>query len=255
MANTSTIDLNCDLGEAAGHDLELLPLVSSANIACGAHAGDAQTMAATATAARRHRVQIGAHPGHADRRHFGRREISLTPDQAASLVVSQVHFLENVIGGGISHVKLHGGLYHQVAREASLARAVASAMQRHFPAVRLVLPAGSLAVRICRDKDVTVIEEAFADRAYADNGTLLPRSRPNAVLGDHRAIARQAVRLVTERIVTSTGGRELPLHADTLCIHGDGPDPAGCLRAVRDALSAAGVVVRPPADRDSQTPR
>ena len=241
----TTIDLNCDLGEGAPHDAAVMPLVTSANIACGGHAGDEAMMAATVALARRHGSAIGAHPGHADRAHFGRRQLALTPDAAAAVVVEQVARLEAVAGGPPWHVKLHGGLYHQVAHDEPLARAVTAALADRWPGMILVAPAGSLLVAVARAAGLRVAEEAFVDRAYAADGSLVPRSEPAAIIADPRAAADRAVRLVREHAVPAIDGSLIRLRADTLCIHGDGPDPAAFAGAIREALAAAGIGVAP----------
>ena len=241
----TTIDLNCDLGEGAPHDAAVMPLVTSANIACGGHAGDEAMMAATVSLARRHGVAIGAHPGHADREHFGRRELPIAPVDAAALVVEQVARLAAVAGEPPRHLKLHGGLYHQVARDAALATAVADAIAARWPAMILVAPAGSLLVAVARAAGLRVAEEAFIDRAYAADGSLVPRSEPGAMIADPRAAADRAVRLVREHAVPAIDGSLIRLRADTLCIHGDGPDPAAFAGAIREALAAAGIGVAP----------
>jgi UPF0271 protein len=239
----ATIDLNGDLGEGAAYDAALMPLVTSANIACGGHAGDNASMAATVALARRHGVAIGAHPGHADREYFGRRSLAITPEVAAVLVVGQVERLAAIAGEPPRHVKLHGGLYHQVAHEEPLALGVAAAIAARFPGTILVAPAGSLLVAAGRRLGLAVAEEAFIDRAYAADATLVPRSQPGAVITEPHAAAERAVRLVREGSVESVDGGVVRLHADTLCIHGDGPDPAGLARAVREALGRAGIGV------------
>lgn len=239
----STIDLNCDLGEGAALDAAVMPLVTSANIACGGHAGDEATMAATVALARRHGVAIGAHPGHADREHCGRRELPIAPADAAALVVEQVARLEAVAGETPRHVKLHGGLYHQVARDVALATAVADAIAARWPTMIVIAPAGSRLVAVARARCLAVAEEAFVDRAYAADGSLVPRSQPGAVIADPRAAAERAVRLVREGVVETNDGTTLALAADTLCIHGDGPDPAAFAAAVRAELARAGIHV------------
>jgi 5-oxoprolinase (ATP-hydrolysing) subunit A len=244
-----TIDLNCDLGEGAAHDAAVMPLFSSANIACGGHAGDDATMAATVALARRHGAAIGAHPGHADREHFGRREPAITPAAAAGLVVEQMARLEAVAGTAPRHVKLHGGLYHQAARDELLAAAVSEAIAVRWPGMILVAPAGSRLVVVARARGLAVAEEAFIDRAYAADGTLLPRSQPGAMIADAASAAARAVRLAREGVVEASDGATVAIRADTLCIHGDGPDPVSLATAVRAALAVAGITVEPPAGR------
>jgi len=239
----TTIDINADVGEGAGHDAGIIPLVSSVNIACGAHAGDAATMHETVALALRHGVAIGAHPGHADPAHMGRRPLPVAPAEAAELVARQIAALEAIAGAALAHVKLHGALYHQVGDDAALAEAVAARLARSWPRLVVVAPANSVLATVVRAHGLSVAEEAFIDRAYGDDGRLVARSQPGAMLDDPAAAARQAVRLARAGRVRTVGGRDLAVRADTLCVHGDGPDPVGCLRAVRVALAAAGIDV------------
>lgn len=238
-----SIDLNADVGEGAGHDARLMRFISSANIACGAHAGDDATMVATVALARRHGVAIGAHPGHADRASFGRREIAVRPEVAAVLVVEQVARLADIAGAMPRHVKLHGGLYHQVARDACLAAAVSDAIAHRWPGMMLVAPAGSQLVDVARARGLAVSEEAFVDRAYASDDTLVPRSEPGATITDPIAAAARAVRLACEGIIEAIDGTRLAISADTLCLHGDGPNAVAIAEAVQAALAAAGIAV------------
>ena len=244
-ADRAAVDLNCDLGEGSAHDPALMPLATSVNIACGGHAGDEATMAAAAGLAREHGVAIGAHPGHPDREHFGRRELAITPREAARLVVEQIERLAAVIGRPPRHVKLHGGLYHQVGRDERLAEAVVDAVTGRWPEMMLFALAGSRLAAVARARGLSVAEEAFVDRAYAADGTLLPRSQPGATLGDAGSAAARVVKLVREGRVEAADGTSLAIRADTLCIHGDGPDPVGFARAVREAIAAAGIALRP----------
>jgi UPF0271 protein len=186
-------------------------------------------------------VAIGAHPGHADREHFGRRQLPITPEAAAVLVVEQVARLAAVAGEPPRHVKLHGGLYHQVAHDAALATAVADGLAARWPDTILVAPAGSLLVSVARALGLAVAEEAFIDRAYRADGSLLARSEPGAVIADPQEAAERAVRLVREGSVAAIEGGEASVRADTLCLHGDGVDPVGLAKAVREGLGAAGI--------------
>ncbi|MFM8414445.1 MAG: 5-oxoprolinase subunit PxpA [Planctomycetota bacterium] len=238
------IDLNCDLGEGGPHDAAVMPLVTSANVACGGHAGDETTMAVAVGLARRHGVAIGAHPGHADRQHFGRRELPITPAAAARLVVEQVERLDAIAGEPPRHVKLHGGLYHQAARDVALGSAVADALVARWPALILVAPAASPLVAVARERGLEVAEEAFIDRGYTAAGRLVPRSQAGAVITAPQTAAARAVRLVRDGLVETRDGGDLALRADTLCIHGDGSDPAALAKAVREALAEVGIAVR-----------
>jgi UPF0271 protein len=230
-----TIDLNCDLGEGAAHDAALMPLVTSANVCCGLHAGSSDLMAAAVRLALQHGVAIGAHPGHADRDHFGRREVAVTPSECAETIDAQIAAVATVAGASLHHVKLHGGLYHQVGREAPLAEAVATMLADRWP---------QLFASIARSRGLAVAEEAFIDRRYLADGGLTPRSAAGATIDDPAEAAAQAVRLAAEGVVRTIVGGELRVAADTLCIHGDGPRAIEIATAVRAALAATGIDLR-----------
>ena len=240
----STIDLNCDLGEGAAHDAALMPLVTSANVCCGLHAGSSELMTATVQLAMQHGVAVGAHPGHADRDHFGRREMAITPSECAAVIESQIAAVAAAAGAALHHVKLHGGLYHQVGREAPLAEAVATMLADRWPQLVIYAQAGSLFASIARSRGLAVAEEAFIDRRYLADGGLAPRSAAGATIDDPAEAAAQAVRLAAEGVVCTIDGGELRVAADTLCIHGDGPRVIEIATAVRAALAAAGIDLR-----------
>ena len=243
----SRIDLNCDLGEGAAHDAELMPLVTSANIACGGHAGDTETMRATVELALRHGVAIGAHPGLEDREHFGRRELPLTPADAKALVRRQIRLLDQVArscGGRVAHVKPHGALYNQAARDAALAQAVAAAVAESDPRLFLVGLAGSELVAAARALGLRMAAEAFADRTYRPDGSLTPRSQPQAMIPDEAGAVTQVLRLIREGWVRAVDGGRVAISADTICMHGDGPHAVEFARRLRAELAAAGIAVR-----------
>jgi UPF0271 protein len=251
MSRRASIDLNADVGEGCPSDGELVALVSSVNIACGAHAGDEATMRGAVELALRHGAAIGAHPGFADREHFGRREIPMAPAQAAALVVDQAMLLQKVasgLGARVGHVKLHGALYNMAARDRSLAAAVVDALaeagRRAGSQWTLVALAGSEMVSIGRARGLKVSTEAFADRSYRRDGTLTPRSDPGAVIADVDAAVRQVLRIAREGIVLSADGAEVPVEADTICLHGDSPRALSFARRIRAELAAAGIAVR-----------
>jgi UPF0271 protein len=248
-----TIDLNCDLGEGGPHDAVLMQFVSSANIACGGHAGDEETMAAAVDLARRHGVAIGAHPGYLDPVHFGRREVALSSEETAELVLRQVALLARITGPSLHHVKLHGALYASVSRDVERAGAVVAALADRWPRLVVYALAGSGFASLARNAGLAVAAEAFLDRGYAGDGSLLPRSAPGAVTCDPRVAAARALRFVQAGLVTSAAGADLAIRADTLCIHGDGADPVSIASAVRNALDKAGVIVRAPAARGERT--
>jgi UPF0271 protein len=237
------IDLNCDLGEGAGHDAELMPLITSANIACGAHAGDEATIRATCALAG-NEVSIGAHPGFADRANFGRTEQPISPGQATDLIMAQVDLFAKLVGGRLCHVKLHGALYNQVSRDAALAVAVADTLHRFRPGLILFALAGSELFRAAQARRMRVASEVFADRTYQRDGSLTPRSRPDALIHDEHAAVAQVLRMIREGVVRATDGTDVPIAADTVCLHGDGPNPVAFARQLRAELAAAGIEVR-----------
>lgn len=239
-----SIDLNCDLGEGAGNDAALMPLVTSANIACGAHAGDRRTMAETVELAIRHGVKIGAHPGHDDPASFGRLERDITPAAAGRLVLRQIEELVAVAGPRLRHVKLHGALYNQVSRDLHLAEGVAEALAGAWPDLILYALSGSQLARVASARGLRVAEEAFADRTYQPDGTLTPRTQPGAVVASESAAVAQVLDLVRRGVVCATNGRLVPVTAETICLHGDAPDAVALAGRVRAALEAAGIAVR-----------
>ncbi len=235
------LDLNCDLGEGGAHDAELMSLVTSANLACGAHAGDAATMRAAVALAQRHGVAIGAHPGFADREHFGRRELRLSPEEIRRLVRGQIEALRAL--APLRHVKPHGALYNLAARDATVARAVAEAVHDVDAALVLVGLADSVSLAAGREAGLRVAGEFFADRGYAPDGTLAPRGTPGALLGVEAAVA-QTLSFAQTGQVRATDGTDLAVEAETVCIHGDGPHALELARALRAALKAVGAELR-----------
>ena len=247
----ASIDLNADVGESFGDwrsdDAALLRSVTSASIACGGHCGDESTMRRTVDLAMDNRVTIGAHVSYADREGFGRRAVDVAPDELADLVSEQVAALQAVAtaaGSGVRYVKPHGALYNTAARDTAQAGAVVRAVLRCDPSLAVVaLPGGELA-RLAARAGLRVVGEAFLDRAYRDDGTLVPRTEPGAVLHDDREIADRAVSLALEGRVRAQTGAELDIDAATLCLHGDTDGAAGLLAAVRTALVESGVELR-----------
>jgi UPF0271 protein len=241
------IDLNADVGEGSSADDTLLAVVSSASIACGVHAGDATTMAATLAAAARHAVTVGAHPSYDDREGFGRRHVEVTPAALTAGLVVQIAALRDMAGEAgtaVTYVKPHGALYSRMATDAATAGAVLDALAE-FGDLTLLAPAGSPALDAAVARGVPVAGEAFADRAYGTDGALVPRAMPGAVIGDPSEAARRAVLLATEGTVPAVDGSRLSLEARSICVHGDTPGAAAVAGAVRAALEAAGVTVEP----------
>ncbi len=236
------VDLNCDLGEGAGHDAALMPLITSANVACGAHAGDEATMRATVALAQKHGVAVGAHPGFADRANFGRRELPVSPDDVHALVLDQVRKLRRL--GTVRHVKPHGALYNMAARDLALARAVVDAIYEVDQRLILFGLAGSHLIAVAEACGLPVVSEVFADRTYQADGSLTSRARPDAMITDENAAVAQALRMVREGRVRATDGTDVAIKADTVCLHGDGAHPVEFARKLRDELSAAGVEIK-----------
>jgi UPF0271 protein len=242
------IDLNCDLGEGAGHDVELMPLITSANIACGVHAGDEATMRATVELARRHRVAVGAHPGFADRANFGRRELAVTPTEVHDLVLAQTRALQAIAGHcdmRVMHVKPHGALYNLAARDAAIAAAVARAVGEADARLVLFGPPDSQLILAGVKCGLRVANEVFADRTYRSDGTLTPRSEPGALIADVGVAVAQVRRMVREGRVRATDGSDFVIRADTICVHGDGPHPVVFAQRLRGELIAAGIELKP----------
>ncbi|HUL52652.1 MAG TPA: 5-oxoprolinase subunit PxpA [Opitutaceae bacterium] len=244
------IDLNCDLGEGAGHDAELMPCITSANIACGGHAGDVATMRAAVALALKHGVAVGAHPGFADREHFGRRDLPLSPSDVAGQVGVQIQALQEVafdLGTVVRHVKLHGALYNRAARDRALAEAIVRIARMTAKEPVLFALAGSALERVARAyDDVRVVAEGFADRTYQADGSLTPRSQPGALIEEADAMAAQVLRMVRDGRVRATDGTDVPLAIETVCVHGDGPHAVAFVQRLARELRQAGIERRAP---------
>jgi UPF0271 protein len=242
-----TVDLNADVGE--GFDDEpLFAFVTSVNLACGAHAGDEDTMRRTIAAAHRCGLAIGAHPGWDDREHFGRRELDLPVAAIEELVAGQVCRLAAIAapeGVRLTHVKPHGALYNQAARDRAIAAAIARAIVRVDATLVLVGLAGSVLLAAAKHSGLRTAGEGFVDRGYRADGSLAPRDLPGAVTHEPGVAARRAVALARGEEVESIDGARIQVNAETLCLHGDTPGAASIARAVRAALARAGIAVRP----------
>jgi 5-oxoprolinase (ATP-hydrolysing) subunit A len=245
------IDLNCDVGESfgvyhGGNDAELLRHVTSANIACGFHAGDPAMMRKTVRLALEHNVAIGAHPGLPDLVGFGRRNMQVTPREVYEMVLYQMgalHAFVRAEGAKLSHVKPHGALYNMAARDRELATAIAEAVQRFDPSCQLVGLAGSELIHAGDALGITTVGEAFADRAYETDGSLTPRDQPFAVLCDPQEVANRVVSIVREGKVVTRQNTDLLIDARTICIHGDSPHAIHLVQAIREQLQAAKIEV------------
>ena len=247
------IDLNCDMGEIPdavfdGTQESLMPSLTSVNIACGGHAGDQRTMRATVEQALRWHLAIGAHPGYADRANFGRLELNLSAEAISDSVFEQVRSLAEIAAGcgvSLTHVKPHGALYNQAVKDRVLARAIADGVARWSRDVLLVGLAGSLMLDVFRDAGFQVAAEAFADRRYEADGTLRSRKFDDALIRNPAEAGQQALRIAEKGRVIASGGTEIAVDAQTICIHGDTPGAPEIARAVARTLRQAGVELRP----------
>ncbi len=250
----TTIDLNADLGESfgawrMGDDAGVMPWISSANIACGFHAGDADTMRTTVALCLDHGVAIGAHPSLPDLAGFGRREMHLAPNGAFGLTLYQLGALDAFARAAttrLHHVKPHGALYHMAARDRALADAIAAAVQAFDARLILVGLAGSALIDAGHALGLTTLGEGFCDRRYRADGSLTPRSEAGAVIEDADTAVAQALDIATRHTARDGNGNPVPVVADTLCIHGDRPGAAGLAERLRRALEAAGLKVSAP---------
>jgi 5-oxoprolinase (ATP-hydrolysing) subunit A len=243
------LDLNSDLGEAYGHwalgdDAALLEVVTSANVACGFHAGDPATIDRTVRTATEHGVAIGAQVSYPDLVGFGRREIDVAPDDLTADVLYQIGALEafaRAAGSRVRYVKPHGALYNRIARDPVQAAAVVDAIRRYHPALPLLTLPGSAAMRAAEEAGIPAVAEGFADRAYTAEGRLVSRREPGAVLHDPRQVATRAVVMATEGRVETVDGGQVAVQVRSLCVHGDTPGAVELAKAVRAALDEAGL--------------
>lgn len=246
------VDLNCDLGESYGAyklgvDEEILPYVTSVNIACGFHAGDPGIMHKTVDLAMKNKVAIGAHPGLPDLIGFGRRNMAISPQEAYDMAVYQIGALAGFVkaqGGRMQHVKPHGALYNMAAKSKDLARAIAEAVYKIDPELILFGLSGSELVCAGESMGLRTAHEVFADRTYQEDGSLTPRSHPDALIAGHEQAVVQVIRMVQEGRVTSQQATEVAIQADTVCIHGDGAAALAFARHIREVLERSGIVVQ-----------
>ncbi|HVA20509.1 MAG TPA: 5-oxoprolinase subunit PxpA [Candidatus Micrarchaeia archaeon] len=253
MLGARSMDLNSDTGESfgpyqLGETATLLPVVTSANVACGFHAGDPRTMAATVALARRHRVGVGAHVGYPDLVGFGRRAIAASSEEIATDVLYQIGALfafTQAEGVPLRHVKGHGALYNQAVRDERVAAALVLGVARFRQPLALVAPAGSAMAAAAEAHGLPLVWEAFCDRAYRPDGTLVPRTEPDSVLTDPGLVAARAVRLARSQEVVAADGTVITVPCATLCIHGDTAGATKVAARVRAELEAAGIALRP----------
>lgn len=246
-----SIDLNCDLGESfgsyqMGNDEAILPLITSATIACGFHAGDPSVMRRTVENAIRHNVGIGAHPGLPDLQGFGRREIAISTQEAYDLVIYQIGALQAVaksLGTTVRHMKAHGALYNMAAKSPDLAEAIVAAAKACDSDLIIVGLAGSAWVDAAKKMDMRIAQEVFADRRYEEDGSLTPRSRMDALIEDQQEAVEHVIRMVRDGMVTTRQGTRRPIQADTICIHGDGTHALEFAQAIRERFLKEGIAI------------
>ncbi|MDP4151583.1 MAG: 5-oxoprolinase subunit PxpA [Bacteroidota bacterium] len=253
-----SVDLNCDMGEGMEEDADIMPFISSANIACGYHAGDEETMRRTVDLALRHQVLVGAHPSFADRERFGRTDLleragsEETGRLLAGLAVQiadQLDLLQRICaqqGTRLHHMKPHGALYNRAAWDPVLGAIVCRAVQLFDPGIFIYGLSGSPLASIAERSGLRFVHEVFADRSYREDGKLTPRTEPNALIEDAGQAARQALVLVKDGVVKTTSGALIPLRAQTVCIHGDGPHAALFARSIREELLRNGFSIQAP---------
>ena len=243
------VDLNADLGEGSGHDNELFELISSASIATGFHAGDSDTMHAAVCAAKEHGVAVGAHPSFFDRENFGRKELKMPNEEVFDAVAYQLGIFQAIASAldvRPNHVKPHGALYNMAVRDPELADAIARAIKSVDPKLILFAPDNSELARAGEAHDVQIAREIFADRNYLNDGWLVPRTRPDALLRDPEEAAQRVLRMLREGKVHSVEGRDVDVRGETICVHGDTPGAVEFARELRTQLEREGVSIRAP---------
>jgi len=247
MFSTKTIDFNADVGEGLASDADLFPFISSANIACGHHAGDEDTMRRTVELCLRFGVAIGAHPSFADRVNFGRTEMTLPVSELKQLISAQLHLLQNIcseMGATLHHVKPHGALYNMSARDPKIACAIAESVHTFNPTLILFGLSGSHSVAEGVMAGLTTAAEVFADRTYQPDGSLTPRSQPNALITTEEDAVLQAAMMVTEQKVRAVDGTMADLIAETICLHGDGPHAVSFARKLHQLFTSCGISIQ-----------
>ena len=248
------IDINCDLGEgygafSVGNDAEIMPHITSANIACGFHAGDPVTIGKTVSLAKKNKVAVGAHPSYPDIMGFGRREMQLTPEEVSSCTIYQIGALQGfakAAGVSLQHVKPHGALYNTAAKDEETSKGVVDAVRELDDKLIILAPPKSVLAKVAVDAGLRVAYEFFADRAYNVDGSLVSRKQPNAIVKDPREVAKRVINVVKEETVLATNGKLIRLgEVHTICVHSDTPAAVTLAQALEKALNKAGVEVKP----------
>jgi UPF0271 protein len=243
----TTIDINCDLGEGIGNDELIMPYISSANIACGFHAGNAETMKQTIELCIKHSVAIGAHPSFYDKTNFGRSELHLPPNEIYDLIILQLRSIDKIAKSQhaqMHHVKPHGALYNLAAKDQETAAAIARAVKDYDEHLVLFGLSGSFLIMEGKALGLKTASEVFADRTYQDNGSLTPRSQKNALIENVDRCVSRVLQVVTKKKLTTVSRRKIAVDADTVCIHGDGKHAVKFAKAIHDALKENSIEVK-----------
>jgi 5-oxoprolinase (ATP-hydrolysing) subunit A len=242
-----TIDLNCDMGEGIGNDELIMPYISSANIACGYHAGDEKTMQQTIALCKKYNVAVGAHPSYPDRENFGRTDMLLPPEEIYEMVKKQIELLKKIADEynmPVRHVKPHGALYNMAARDKNIAPFVALAVKDVDEKLFLYGLSGSHLIKEGKNHGLKTVSEVFADRTYKDDGCLTARNKPGALINDTSVAIGQVLQMVKEGTVESVNGKKVSIEAETICIHGDGEHAVGFAKAIYIALKENGIEIK-----------
>lgn len=247
------VDLNSDLGESFGRytlgmDERVIPLITSANVACGYHASDPVVMAKTAAMAKEAEIQVGAHPGFPDLMGFGRRNMAVTPAEAKAYVLYQLGALDGFcrsVGIRMQHVKPHGALYNMAAKDYALAEGICQAIAEFDKDLIVLALSGGQLARAAQDMGLRTALEVFADRAYEEDGTLVGRGKPGAMITDEEEAISRVIRMVKEQTVTAITGKDIPIRADSVCVHGDGESALAFVERIRQALGQEGIALCP----------
>jgi UPF0271 protein len=245
------LNLNSDLGESfgpwkMGSDAAMLRIVNSANVACGYHAGDPAVMLKTAGLAKENGVSVGAHPGFPDLQGFGRRRMDIPADELEAMLIYQIGALQaccQAQGLRVTHVKAHGALYNLAGTDRKIAEVIVRAVQRLDPKLILMAAAASLSVQIARERGLPVVEEVFSDRAYLDDGNLVPRTQAGAMIHGAQDSLAHVMRMVEEQALISINGKRIPVKPESICVHGDGAEAVATAQALREGLTKAGYVL------------
>jgi len=241
------IDINCDVGEGIGNEEAILPLISSCNIACGGHAGDKETMTRTVILAKEHKVLVGAHPSYPDTENFGRSTMAIDSDRLSLSIQNQIKGLQSILDHKqvtLHHIKAHGALYNDLAKDKSLAENYLSAIKAYKPSVHLYVPPNSVIAKLARDRGFSVKFEAFADRNYNEDLSLVSRKLPNAVINEPKAVLNHLARMVKQGMVVTLNGVECAMNADTYCLHGDTPNAFQILMYLSNELPKQQIYIK-----------